>query len=557
MSLTEYLFPSTRTKLMQWTIQQSSGLPLAVELEAGEQIFVVGPNGSGKSALLQHLAASSGEGKIRRIFAHRQTWLQSGSLTLTPAQRRRFERDRRGHETAENSLWRDPKGAETHAAVLFDLVAAENKRARSIAGHVEEGKIKRAKKVASDASPFTRLNDLLALGTLRVSLHNQDDVEIVACKGSSPAFGIERLSDGERNAVIMAATVLTVDPGTTLLIDEPERHLHRAIIAPFLSALFQRRQDCAFVVSTHELCLPAESPDARVLMTRSCTWTGNNPGSWDIEMLAQTAELPEELRLAVLGARSRVLFVEGSSTSLDLPLYGTLFPELSVSPCGTCVDVERAVRGLRATYDRHHVEAYGIVDRDDLDDVGVEKLAASGIFALNVRSVESLYYCSDAMWAVARHQAASTGLDATRLVDSAKRGALVALAAEEDIQRLAARRCERRMRDAVLSELPDWKTIRSTTGPTIDLHVPSVFADEVAQFRRLLKDQDFDALVARYPLRETAAFHAISKALKCASTRVYEQMVVVRTAKDNALASALKDRLKPLAKAISPASAGS
>ena len=61
---------------MQWSIPQPSGHPLAVELEAGEQIYVVGPNGSGKSALLQHLATSSGENKIRRIFAHRQTWLE-------------------------------------------------------------------------------------------------------------------------------------------------------------------------------------------------------------------------------------------------------------------------------------------------------------------------------------------------------------------------------------------------------------------------------------------------------------------------------------------------
>ena len=294
---------------MQWSIPQPSGHPLVVELQAGKQIFVVGPNGSGKSALLQHLAASSSEGKIRRIFAHRQTWLQSGSLTLTPDSRRQFERDRRSYETAQDSLWIDHTGAATHAAVLFDLVAAENKRARSIAEHVENRKIECAEKAANAASPFTRLNDLLALGTLRVSLHNPDDVEIVAHKGSGPTFGIERMSDGERNAVIMAATVLTVDPGTTLLIDEPERHLHRAIIAPFLSALFEQRQDCAFVVSTHELFLPVENPGARVLMTRSCTWAGDNPQAWDLEMLAQPAELPEELRLAVLGARSRVLFV--------------------------------------------------------------------------------------------------------------------------------------------------------------------------------------------------------------------------------------------------------
>ena len=536
---------------MQWSIPRPSGHPLSVELEPGRQVFVVGPNGSGKSALLQHLAASSGE-RIRRIFAHRQTWLQSGSLTLTPESRRQFERSRRDYETAQDSLWIDHTGAQTHAAVLFDLVAAENRRARSITEHVQNRRIECAEKAANAASPFARLNDLLALGTLRVSLHNPNDVEIVARKGSDPTFGIERMSDGERNAVIMAATVLTVDPATTLLIDEPERHLHRAIIAPFLSALFEQRQDCAFVVATHELYLPVENPGARVLMTRSCTWAGDNPQAWDLEILAEPPELPEELRLTVLGARSRVLFVEGSSTSLDLPMYDTLFPELSVSPRGNCVDVERAVRGLRATEDRHHIKAYGIVDRDDLDDTTVDKLAEVGVFALRVRSVESLYYCSDAMRAIARHQADSMGLDSENLAESAKRDALAALAPEDVIQRMAARRCERRMHDTLLSQLPDWKAIQSATGPTIDLHVQSAYDDEVAQFRHLLESKDLDTLVARYPLRETRAFGAITKALKCASIRDYEQMVVVRTAKDTGLATALTNRLRPLANAITP-----
>ena len=211
---------------MQWSIPQPSGDPLRVELEA-----VSRSSSSDPTALLQHLAVSSGAGKIRRIFAHRQTWLNSGSLTYTPDSRRRFESKRRSYEAAQGSLWRDCMGDETHAAVLLDLMAAENKRARLIAEHVENSKINAAKKVANAASPFTRMNDILRAGTLRVSLHNPDDVEIVARKGSGPTFGIERMSDGERNAVVMAATVLTVDPGTTLLIDEPERHLHRAIIA--------------------------------------------------------------------------------------------------------------------------------------------------------------------------------------------------------------------------------------------------------------------------------------------------------------------------------------
>ena len=149
------------------------------------------------------------------------------------------------------------------------------------------------------------------------------------------------------------------------------------------------------------------------------------------------------------------------------------------------------------------------------------------------------------------------GLDAENLAASAKRDALAALAPEEVIQRMAARRCERRMRHVALGQLPDWKTIRSATSPTIDLHVPSTYADEVTQFRDHLSGDDFDALVARYPLRETGAFDAITKALKCASICDYEQMVVVRTAKDDALATALTSRLQPLAEAITPATTGS
>ena len=97
-----------------------------------------------------------------------------------------------------------------------------------------------------------------------------------------------------------------------------------------------------------------------------------------------------------------------------------------------------------------------------------------------MRSVESLYYCSDAVQAVARHQADAMGLDAENLAAAAKRDALAALAPEEVIQRMAARRCERRMRNIALSQLPDWKTIRSATGPAIELHVPTAYADEVA-----------------------------------------------------------------------------
>ena len=214
-------------------------------------------------------------------------------------------------------------------------------------------------------STFVQLNDLLALGTLLIDLEKSNDEEILAKhRRSKASYSIAQMSDGERNAAIIGATVLTVDPGTVLLIDEPERHLHRSIIVPFLAALFAKREDCTFIISTHELALPAANPAAGVLMVRSCEWKGNRVEGWDIDLLGPNAQLPEDLRLAILGSRRKVLFFEGTGTSLDLPIYNALFPDISVVAVGTSTDVQRAVEGMRGSQNLHHVEAYGLIDRD-------------------------------------------------------------------------------------------------------------------------------------------------------------------------------------------------
>ena len=159
---------------------------------------------------------------------------------------------------------------------------------------------------------FARINDLLHLSGLAVSIENSAGEEILARhRDATEPYSIARMSDGERNAVIIAANVLTAKGGTVLLIDEPERHLHRSIIEPFLSTLFAQRPDCTFIVSTHETALPMANPDQPVLMVRSCRWNGATPGAWDAALLEKNTGLPEDLKRTILGARKSILFVEG------------------------------------------------------------------------------------------------------------------------------------------------------------------------------------------------------------------------------------------------------
>ena len=78
----------------------------------------------------------------------------------------------------------------------------------------------------------------------------------MASKSGSDSYSVAEMSDGERNALLLAAEVLTVPSGTLILIDEPELHLHRSIISSLLTGLFSNRSDCMFVISTHEVMLP-------------------------------------------------------------------------------------------------------------------------------------------------------------------------------------------------------------------------------------------------------------------------------------------------------------
>ena len=541
---------------MTWNIPQISGQTLTISLDAGDQLFMVGANGSGKSALIQQLVSSNPARTIRRISAHRQTWFNSGSIDLTPRTRRDLDDQFIYIESKYEARWKDEHAQQKQSAVLFDLVAKDNADARNIRSLLRQVDpqnpyrgFKAAIEVAASVPLFEQLNELLALGTLTVLLENSEGEEILARHGHDGAsFSIAQMSDGERSAALMAATVLTVKPETVLLIDEPELHLHRAIIEPFLAALFAQRMDCAFVVSTHEVALPMAHPAARVLMVRSCEWNGDRATTWDVEVLEPDAGLPEDLKRAILGARRRIVFVEGTSGSLDLPLYTALFPDISVVPTGNCVDVERAVTGLRESLNYHHVEAYGLIDRDDRTDDAVMRLAEKHVFALNVCSVEALYYCSDAIAAVAHRQAETLGSDAHEMIESATQKAFNELHQEGLAERMAARRCEQRLRERVLSEFQEQKS-KSNTDATVTLCVASPYPNEVTCFQSLVADRNLDGLIARYPLRESRVFEAIARALKY-DTRDYARVVVSRSREDGALAQKLKDRIGPLSRKL-------
>jgi ABC-type cobalamin/Fe3+-siderophores transport system ATPase subunit len=511
------------------SIPKSTGGSLDLTVEPGQTIFVLGANGSGKSALMQKLYAPL-RMQARRITAHRQTWFASNAVSLSAQDKRTHETNMVNYDFQDLARWKDEWSTQRTGMTIYDLIDAENVAARDIAEAVRRGDLPAASKLALRQAPVAAINDLLRLSNIPVVISVKEGDQVVASKSGGANYSAAELSDGERNALLLGVSVLTAKQGTLILIDEPERHLHRSIISPLLKHLFEQRTDCAFVISTHDVELSLDHA-ARTLLVRGCTVFGSTFQTWDIDLVEAGAEVDERLKRDIFGARRKVLFVEGGGTSLDAPLYGVIVPEASVVPKGNSREVEQAVSGIRGAAAFHWVRAFGIIDGDGRSPVEIETLKARGVYALPVFSVESIYYEPGVQRAVAERHAAVTGANLDKLVANAKAAALTAV--EPHVPRLSARVVEKHLRERVLGELPGWEEIAGGKGIAISFDLPAALTSEKEQIQALIHAGDLARIIARYPVRETPALARIAVELGFQDTGQYESAVRTLLAGDD------------------------
>ncbi len=117
--------------------------------------------------------------------------------------------------------------------------------------------------------------------------------------------------------------------------------MHKSIHSKLWSILESERSDCVFVYITHDLDFAAQKSSAEKIWVRS--YDGEN---WDWSILPEFSDLPEDLVLEVLGARTSVIFVEGAPNSFDLQLYSLFYKNYLVLPKGSCENVIQIVKGL-------------------------------------------------------------------------------------------------------------------------------------------------------------------------------------------------------------------
>ena len=492
-----------------------------INLSVGETLFILGANGTGKSALMHRLYTNHKDDS-KWITAHRKTWFTSNAMDLTPASRKQMNEYIQNFDIQDSSRWKDDYYQQRADISIFDLINSENTRARQIAKAVDLVQLDKAKDISlKNQSPIEIVNELFQLSNISVKIELGENEELFAIRDGHK-YSIAELSDGERNALLIAAEVLTAKPYTLVLLDEPERHLHRSIISPLLNSLISKRRDCSFIVSTHDTNLPTDCNDSKILLIRSCQWSNNIVSYWDADLLMNSNDIPFIVKKEILGAKRNILFVEGNETSLDKQIYQLIYPNTSIISQKSCTNVEKAVIGIRNTEALHWINAFGLIDADDRSLGTIEKLKEHGIIALECYSIEGLYYNEFVIKKVIQTLEGISTEDFSSAFDIIKNKILSSISSHKD--RLCARLCERKIRNEIQGKMPSHTEIKDLQNLSINIDIKDKLDAERNLFDEDLKTAELDSLLSRYPIRETPIIKDIVDVLRIPRIR-YESIV--------------------------------
>lgn len=515
-------------------LNASDGVDLPVSRE--NPLFVVGPNGSGKSGLLHFLYRKNDE-KAVRITASRPIIFENDLPSFSPAERKDQEAQLVQWDRDMQGRWRDPFSAKRVELLFANLIEAENDLARRVRNACRANDTDKIYELSKEASPLETINEIAASVGMNFELYINKGGSIFVRKEGVEPYSAMKLSDGERALIIISGIILTSDKDSLILIDEPERHFYNTIVSPLLLQLFSRRSDCFFIISTHDLRLPAVFPDSHVVRVRDYAVDEETQkkglsgviNKWDFDIIPPGEEIDESLREEINGARRKVVFIEGSETSLDKHLYEILFPDLSIFSRETCSSVKHAVRCIRDMKGISWIRAYGIIDQDQLSESEKTKLIEGGVFPLSVYSVEAFYYDWEVIKVVAEQKAQALGNDAAQMVCKARKKFLNAVL--PDKERLAARMIERSIRSELMSKLPKWRDIYSRECKSIHpvnicIDIQPHYEEEVKKIERLIYNEDVVSIMRDYPVRETQALQGIFSALGFSRRLDYESAVL-------------------------------
>lgn len=357
------------------------------QMEIGTNLVIVGANGAGKSRFGSRLEQINGNSK--RISAQRLLQLQE----VIPKQ---------DYETADNQLksgYKNQPVIQPQNDIHQTFIALFAEEARRNEEYYERSR-NTTEKVAEIPSKKEQVLDVWNFVFPSRKLKLEKD-KIRGVSDESEFSGSE-LSDGERVGLYLISQVILSQENCLLIIDEPELHLHKALMTRLWNRLESVRKDCTFVYITHDLDFAVSKSTSKTIWIE---WYKNNTWKWS--EISSAEYIPDNLLLEVLGSKKPILFVEGEKGSLDQQLYQSYYENYTVIPRSGCEKVIESVKGLNNNKDLHNNTAFGLIDRDYKTDDEITKLQEKSIFVTPTKHIENIFLLPEVIEIMCEHQSAT------------------------------------------------------------------------------------------------------------------------------------------------------
>lgn len=362
-----------------------AGVSSTAEVTNGAPLIIVGANGAGKTRFAKALCDIAGDcacplSVLAALYTYNRPdpdnildriFLKSAAATSVTAPTTTLER----------------LIAMLMADELTNLLNFKLVNGRTKAAELPVTRLDRVVGLYSRTFPDNKV--LLSEGRMLFGRHDSDE-----------PYTPNRLSDGERAVLFYAAAILYAPKNALIVVETPEMFMHPATMQLLWSRLEGLRPDCAFVFVTHDLEFAASRPDADILWVQGCDTVRQ---TWTYTILPKRQQLPNEVYMAIMGARKPVLFIEGDERSIDWQLYPLIFTDYTVKPLGSCNKVIEACRTFNDLSAMHHLRAAGIVDRDRRDEGEVAYLRRKNIMVPDYAEIENILLAPAVVRAVAEH----------------------------------------------------------------------------------------------------------------------------------------------------------
>ncbi len=378
-----------------------------VEIERLSRTVIVGANGAGKTRLGVWLEEiNSGHICVLRLAAHRALSIpESASIAVDlhqaydPIYRAYSIDGRQNWPRRKKERWADNPA--THiisdysdliSLLLTQQIARDSDYVKNVREQTGEAKI-----VESKLEVVYRIWNMLLPS--KPIFFQMGKLYVKKIEG---AFHGQEMSDGERIIFYLIGHCITAPEGSLIIIDEPEQHLHRAIVARLYDLIEAECKDKTFIYITHDVDFAASRTGARKFWIKSYDRQNDNKESWELDEVKSSDDFPEALKLELLGSRKNILFCEGTVGGIDHKIYAACYEDFYVKPCGPCNQVINLTKAFSSETQWHNIKVYGIIDRDYRSDEDIGELENDYLKIMKFAEIENLLCSEDVFKAISK-----------------------------------------------------------------------------------------------------------------------------------------------------------